>query len=361
MDPDTATRLAVACGFSGCTASATRLCGLWAGMGSIYEIHCNAAGDGEDINDASAESIIVKQIECGADLHSIGDLRKRASYICEANFYAEGIAAELEAAGCRVPRSLYVSKADDGGHFTICMSKLIGSSAGRMGMVESKAVLDWLATLHALFFGHQRADAAVARGLQLQGTYWYLDTRPDEHAAMPRHGWENRLRLAARALDMRLKQDKYISIVHGDLKDANILMGKDNHGGNTNKAVPLIYDFQYCGKACIGKDLAYFFTCGCDVDASREAELLAYYHQALTQQLHVQHTGCDNRGPSLSELETLLQLCICDLGRWMSGWGWWGKNRDCEIKAVLDRLDHGEALATEDDYLHAMKQAFPVV
>ena len=160
---------------------------------------------------------------------------------------------------------------------------------------------------------------------------------------------------------MRLKQDKFVSIVHGDLKDANILMGKGDHGGNTNNAVPLIYDFQYCGKACIGKDLAYFLTCGSNVDASREPELLAHYHQALARQLRVQHSGCDIRGPSLSELETLLQLCICDLGRWMSGWGWWGKSRDCEIKAVLDQLDHGEALATEDDYLRAMEQAFPVV
>ena len=23
--------------------------------------------------------------------------------------------------------------------------------------------------------------------------------------------------------------------------------------------MPLVYDFQYCGKACVAKDLAYFF------------------------------------------------------------------------------------------------------
>ena len=50
-----------------------------------------------------------------------------------------------------------------------------------------------------------RADEAVAGGLHPQGGYWYLDTRPDELQAMPRHGWEGRLYLAARAIDERLK------------------------------------------------------------------------------------------------------------------------------------------------------------
>jgi len=43
--------------------------------------------------------------------------------------------------------------------------------------------------------------------------------------------------------------------------------------------VPLVYDFQYCGKACVAKDLAYFF----NVDvmaaaAEEEAPVLPSYH-----------------------------------------------------------------------------------
>ena len=48
-----------------------------------------------------------------------------------------------------------------------------------------------------------------------------MDTRADEFDAMPTRGWEGRLRLAARAIDERLKADPMQSVVHGDPKDAN--------------------------------------------------------------------------------------------------------------------------------------------
>lgn len=35
--------------------------------------------------------------------------------------------------------------------------------------------------------------------------YWHLDTRPDEHRRMSGSGWMGRLKLAARAIDLRLK------------------------------------------------------------------------------------------------------------------------------------------------------------
>lgn len=88
-------------------------------------------------------------------------------------------------------------------------------------------VLAWLARMHAEYWG-ARADAAVAPtpegGLQTQGCYWYLDTRPDEHAAMPTRGWEGRLRLAAKAIDLRLKLDPLQTICHGDAKKENMLL-----------------------------------------------------------------------------------------------------------------------------------------
>ena len=342
----------------------SRLCGLWAGMGSIFEVNFQSASHPRSSNDVTVrQTIIVKQIVCPEDLESIGDVRKRDSYQCEANFYANGFAAELKAIGCEVPKPLHISRSNN--NVTICMSKLVGDP-GSMDFRQSKAVLTWLAKLHSNFYGHEKADEAVKRGLQPQGTYWYLDTRSDEHDAMPTIGWEGRLRLAARALDMRLKREKHVSIVHGDLKDANIIFAKTRNEDGTmdNKInyVPLIYDFQYCGKACIAKDLAYFLTCGSGVEVSKERSLLIHYHNELTQQLERQRsTGKGNlTPPSLEELEILLQLCYCDLGRWMSGWGWWGKSREAQIISVLDSLDNGDALENEMEYARAMERVYPL-
>ena len=34
--------------------------------------------------------------------------------------------------------------------------------------------------------------------------------------------------------------------------------------------MPLVYDFQYCGKACVAKDLAYFFNVDVMAGAAEE-------------------------------------------------------------------------------------------
>ena len=148
--------------------------------------------------------------------------------------------------------------------------------------------------------------------MQPQGSYWYLDTRPDELAAMPKHGWEGRLRLAARALDQRLKADPLQTIIHGDAKAANMVFSADG--------APVLYDFQYCGKAPPTKDVAYFLTCGSNVDNALESDLVAHYHSELSRELVARGTPA----PTLGALMASLQVAACDLGRWMSGWGWWG-------------------------------------
>ena len=128
--------------------SPSRLCGLWAGMGSIFELKIQS-GNFHPV----AQAIIVKQIECPDNLDSFGDIRKRDSYQCEANFYANGIAAELIAAGCKVPRPLHISRSNN--NVTICMSKLVGEP-GSVDVSQSKVVLTWLAKLHSTFYGESR-------------------------------------------------------------------------------------------------------------------------------------------------------------------------------------------------------------
>jgi len=204
--------------------------------------------------------------------------------------------------------------------------------------------MQWLARLHAAYWG-RRADEAVATGLQAQGCYWYLDTRLEELERMPTRGWEGRLRLAAHAIDARLKADAMQTVCHGDVKGANIIFAS---------TVPLLYDFQYCGKAPPTKDLAYFLTCGSD-SARSEPELVRFYHHELSQLLEAQ----GDTAPSLKALMVSLELSICDLGRWMSGWGWWGHSIDGRVKVLLEKLDRGRALSSEA-YIEAVFREFPV-
>jgi hypothetical protein len=61
-------------------------------------------------------------------------------------------------------------------------------------------------------------------------------------------------------------------------------------------------------------------------------------------------------------LNTALELALCDWRRFceigLGGWGDAAANR--RVQKVLDRLDGGEALATEEAYMEAMRAAFPV-
>ena len=59
---------------------------------------------------------------------------------------------------------------------------------------------------------------------------------------MPRKGWEGRLKLAARAIDERLRRDEMQCCIHGDAKDANMLFHSDDDGSGGVS----MYDFQYC-------------------------------------------------------------------------------------------------------------------
>ena len=57
----------------------------------------------------------------------------------------------------------------------------------------------------------------AATGLWPAGTYWHLETRPDELDAMP----DGPLKNSAAMIDRRLNKATYKSLVHGDAKVAN--------------------------------------------------------------------------------------------------------------------------------------------
>lgn len=306
----------------------TNKCRLWAGMGYIYHVSFR----GYDI--------IVKRIMPPPKTRrSFGDCRKADSYEVEACFY-ENVALELVGDGLTLPIPYLVQRHE--GQITICMSHLEGRG-GPYNDDEINAVLRWMAQFHSATWG-SKADEFVSRGLQQIGSYWHLNTRPDEHDSMSKRGWEGRLKQAAKAIDERLKRDKMQCCIHGDAKDANMLFT-----GKGKECQVAMYDFQYCGKAPPSVDLAYFLCVGV---GSTDGEWLHYYHQELISCLPANATK-----PSLKELEDSVALAFCDFQRFMSGWGNWGCDLSVVVKETLNRLDGGRQL-TEDEYREAVMREF---
>jgi hypothetical protein len=318
--------------------SVNTVCRLWAGMGYIYDIKWKS------------HHIIVKRIlPPPLNSRSFGDQRKATSYLIEANFYsnvADFLILEHQLA---IPVPFLVERSDDD-HVTICMSRLDGRPGGLGTDDEVHAVLRWLATLHAATWA-PKIDELVSNdgcGLQPIGSYWHLDTRPDEHQSMPRRGWEGRLKRASRAIDERLKRDPMQCCIHGDAKDANIMFAK----GDNNECEAMLYDFQYCGRGPPSVDLAYFI-CVAVGYGDNCAGMLKFYHRELTSRL-----GSKHMHPSFEALEESVALAFADFQRFMSGWGQWGSDLSSVVIEVLDRLDGGDDSLTEDGYREAMLREY---
>lgn len=306
------------------------LCRLWAGMGYIYQVTIKVPSVSS--SKQQHQFIIKRVIPPPKKSRSVGDERKATSYLIEANFY-EKLAPTLindEHADLAIPVPYHVERDEDTDQVTICMSRLVGSP-GYLGDGDRiHAVLTWLATLHAATWGSVTVDEYVRQKIvQPIGSYWHLDTRPDEHGSMPRRGWEGRLKRAARAIDERLKRDEMQCCIHGDAKDANMLFN-DSHAGVS------MYDFQYCGKAPPSVDLAYFL---CVAVGDTDIDHIKYYHQQLLQRLNENER---DHIPTLKELEDSVSLALCDFQRFLSGWGQWGSDISSVVIQVLDRLDGGD-------------------
>ncbi len=128
---------------------------------------------------------------------------------------------------------------------------------------EVKSCILWLAKFHSAFMGKRFPE------LWQTGTYWHLQTRPDEWQAMQ----ESDLKNKSTAIDQELNNCKYQTLLHGDAKVANFCFGES----------VAALDFQYVGKGCGMKDLAYFFSSCLTSNQclEYESELLDFYFAEL--------------------------------------------------------------------------------
>ena len=173
-----------------------------------------------------------------------------------------------------------------------------------VSLPEMQRCLDWLAHFHATFMGES------PDGLWQVGSYWHLDTRPDELAALD----DVPLKRAAGEIDALLQAGRFQTFIHGDAKLANFCFSPDA----TQVAA---VDFQYVGGGCGMKDVAYFIgSCLYDKDCERhEATLLAYYFSALSDALDSRGGDVDPRTVE-QEWRALYPVAWTDFHRFMKGW-----------------------------------------
>lgn len=241
--------------------------------------------------------------EGGAHLRGWGTERSHArklrSYEVESAFYRRW-APSCEGE-CRVPKPLKLETTESGWLFLLEDLDAAGFDRRfqRLDDARLDACLRWLSAFHARFLG-QRPEA-----LWPVGTYWHLDTRPDELEATD----DPELREAAPQLDRTLNECTFQTFVHGDAKVANFCFGARDVAA---------VDFQYVGGGCGMKDLAYFFSsCLNDDECERRAPALLdrYFvllRAALPAEVDAEALEAEWRG--------LYPAAWADFHRFLAGW-----------------------------------------
>ena len=121
---------------------------------------------------------------------------------------------------------------------------------------------------------------------------------------------DGELKQAAAALDTKLNNGNYQTLIHGDAKVANICFSGD--GRNV-----AMVDFQYVGRGCGMRDVAYFLgSCLSNTDCEQYADqLLSMYFAELTK-----HVPAKEQAALETEWRALYCLAWADFHRFLAGW-----------------------------------------
>lgn len=265
---------------------------LWSGYGELNRVHLENG------------SVILKLIKFPNERphprgwsSNLGHERKKRSYQVETHWYQHFNDSIPKAT---IPKHVASGFLDE---FQYLILEDLGAKSfitkQSLNWNEVEQCLSWMAHFHRSFLSKS------PQGLWPIGTYWHLDTRPEELAAMSDH----ELKMAAPFIDEKLNQANYQTIVHGDAKLANFLFN-----GKEAAAV----DFQYVGGGVGVKDLAYFLGSIYHEDElqSREEQCLNSYFNFLDL-------------PDVEkEWRELYPFAWCDFYRFLQGWspGHWKIN-----------------------------------
>lgn len=276
-----------------------KLQSLWSGYGGIYRV---------DLEGYRAPSVIVKFIELkGSKDHprgwatDISHERKLKSYAVETEWYEQYSA--LLSDDIKIPQLLFSERKEDVQLLAMeDLSESYPNLKSHCTLNEVFAVVKWFAGFHARFLGTK------PEGLWSVGTYWHLDTRPDEYNAME----DSSLKTNAYKIEAALNNATFQTIVHGDAKVANFCFSTDN------KKVAAV-DFQYVGGGVGVKDLAYFIGSCLDeheCELYEDAILDFYFEQLLSHtELVLQEKDALEK-----EWRQLYAVAWADFNRFLLGW-----------------------------------------
>ncbi len=297
---------------------------LWSGYGVIMRY---------GLKGSERQSVVVKHVRLPAgDSHprgwntNLSHQRKLKSYAVEIAWYEKY--SQLCRDRCYVPKCLASESKED--EFFMILEDLNGAGyetrRHSLSPTEMRVCLKWLAHFHATFMGQAPDD------LWPVGTYWHLETRPDELNVLK----DKALKSSAHLIDRKLKESPFQTFVHGDAKLANFCFSAD---GQKVAAV----DFQYVGGGCGMKDVAYFIgSCLGEDDCEKyEKELLDYYFSVLTNVLKAKQKDIDVK--ALEEnWRSLYAVAWTDFHRFIKGWspGHWKINSYSErlAREVIEAL-----------------------
>lgn len=286
-----------------------RIQSLWSGYGEIRRI---------GLNGAAMNTAIVKHVALPyAGAHprgwntSLSHQRKLRSYEVEKQWYTSYSTRCGE--HCRVPKCFAVDFYQNEMLFVLedldAAGYLLRKSA--ISWDEIKSCLSWLAYFHATFM------FTKPQGLWNIGTYWHLDTRPEELDVLK----DKQLKRVARDIDIALNSASFFTIVHGDAKLANFCF-------SSNGAVAAV-DFQYVGGGCGMKDVAYFIgSCLDEDDCERyENDVLDFYFFQLEKAVKSLGVAVDFCALH-NEWRGLYRFAWADFHRFIKGWspGHWKIN-----------------------------------
>ncbi|MGL1935083.1 MAG: ecdysteroid 22-kinase family protein [Fibrobacterales bacterium] len=284
---------------------------LWSGYGSI--IRYSLVGTEYD-------SVVVKHVRLPRKVNhprgwatDISHMRKLHSYEVETQWYRSQ--SNVHNSFSKVPRCIALKSVDDDVIMILEDLDASGYSVRKSSAEWSdvELCLDWLAGFHASHLGES------TDGLWEVGSYWHLDTRPDELSVLSD---TEPLKQCAHSIDATLTGARYKTLIHGDAKIANFCFSKDGSG-------VAAVDFQYIGGGCGMKDVAYFVGSCLDEGEceKRESTILDYYFDRLKEYIGQLKSEIEFSALE-SEWRSLYPFAWADFHRFLKGWspGHWKIN-----------------------------------